>query len=64
MPIRPKTGFFIFLDEFSRLYRSEYDKYHVFTDAASKAWLKLDDATKENYNEMSRLELELYKNSN
>jgi len=61
MPIRSKTGFFIFLDDFSRLHRSEYNSYNIFTDDASKAWCNLGNNSKEKYNDMARFQSELYK---
>jgi len=57
--LRPRTAFFIFLDEFSRLHRKEYDKYSDFTASASKTWYNLDNDMKDNYNEMARLEKEM-----
>jgi hypothetical protein len=62
MPIKPKTAFLIFLDEFALLHRAEYDKYHVFTAVASDAWRKLDTNTKKNYEQLSRLQLKAYEN--
>jgi len=57
----PKTAFFIFLDDFAILHRSEYNSYHVFTAAASNAWRELDKNTKENYEQLSKLQLQEYK---
>ena len=57
----PKTAFFIFLDDFAILHRAEYNSYHVFTAAASNAWRNLDKNTKENYEQLSKLQLQEYK---
>ena len=62
MPIKPKTAFFIFLDEFALLHRAEYDKYHIFTAVASDAWRELDTNTKKNYERLSKLQSQAYKN--
>ena len=59
MPLRPRTAFFIFLDEFSRLHRNEYDKYSDLTASASKIWRDLDNDAKDNYIEMARIEKEM-----
>ena len=61
MPIKPKTAFFIFLDDYALLHRAEYDRYHVFTAAASEAWKKLDNDTKKIYEQLSRLQSKAYK---
>jgi len=58
MSIKPKTAFFIFLDDFAILHRAEY---HIFTAAASEAWRELDKNTKENYEQLSKLQLQEYK---
>ena len=61
MSVKPKSAFFIFLDDFAVLHRTEYGSYHIFTAAASEAWRKLDKDTKENYEQLSRLQLQTYK---
>ena len=61
MSVKPKTAFFIFLDDFAVLHRTEYGSYHIFTAAASEAWRKLDKDTKENYEQLSKLQLQEYK---
>jgi len=61
MSVKPKTAFFIFLDDFAVLHRAEYGSYHIFTAAASNAWRELDKDTKENYEQLSRLQLQEYK---
>jgi hypothetical protein len=58
---KPKTAFYIFLDDFALLYREEYDKYHVFTAEASKVWKELDKDIKEYYHELSRIQRQEYK---
>jgi hypothetical protein len=57
--LRPRTAFFIFLDEFSRIHRNEYDKYSDLTASASKTWYNLDNDMKDNYIEMARVEKEM-----
>ena len=57
--LRPRTAFFIFLDEFSRIHRNEYDKYSDLTASASKTWYNLDNDMKDNYIEMARIEKEM-----
>lgn len=61
MPIKPKTAFFIFLDDFALLHRAEYNRYHVFTSAASDAWRELDNNRKKNYEQLSILQSKAYK---
>ena len=61
MSTKPQSAFFIFLGDFSRLHRTEYNSYPVFTAVASDAWRKLDDNTKKNYEKLSRLQLQEYK---
>ena len=61
MSVKPKSAFFIFLDDFAVLHRTEYGSYHIFTAAASEAWRKLDSDTKKNYEQMSKLQLQEYK---
>jgi len=58
---KPKTAFYIFLDDFALLQREEYDRYHVFTSAASKVWKELDKDVKESYYELARLQRQEYK---
>jgi hypothetical protein len=57
----PKTAFFIFLDDFAVLHRTEYGSYHIFTASASESWRKLDNDTKKNYEQLSKLQLQEYK---
>jgi hypothetical protein len=57
--LRPRTAFFIFLDDFTRLHKNEYDTYSNLTAAASGAWKYLDNNRKDNYIEMARLEKEM-----
>jgi hypothetical protein len=57
--LRPRTAFFIFLDEFSRLHRHEYNKYSELTASASETWRDLDNDIKDNYIEMARVEKEM-----
>jgi hypothetical protein len=61
MSVKPKSAFFIFLDDFAVLHRTEYGSYHIFTAAASEAWRKLDNDTKKNYEQLSKLQLQEYK---
>ena len=61
MPIKPKTAFFIFLDDFALLHRAEYDRYHVFTAAASDAWRELNNDRKNMYEQLSMLQSKAYK---
>lgn len=61
MSIKPQSAFFIFLGDFSRLHRTEYNSYPVFTAAASDAWRKLNDTAKKNYEKLSRLQCQEYK---
>jgi hypothetical protein len=61
MSNKPKSAFFIFLDDFAVLHRAEYGSYHIFTASASEAWRKLDNGTKKNYEQLSKLQLQEYK---
>ena len=61
MSVKPKSAFFIFLDDFAILHRTEYGSYHIFTAAVSEAWRKLDNRTKKNYDQLSKLQLQEYK---
>ena len=61
MTIKPKTAFFIFLDDYALLHRGEYDRYHVFTAAASDAWRELDNDRKNMYEQLSILQSKAYK---
>jgi hypothetical protein len=61
MSIKPKSAFFIFLDDFAVLHRTEYGSYHIFTAAASEAWRKLDNGNKKNYEQLSKLQIQEYK---
>jgi len=53
--------FFIFLDDFTILHRAEYDSYHIFTADASNSWKELDNGTKENYEQLSKLQRQVNK---